>query len=67
METDPAFGGFRLKIWCCVANFHFVFASSLSRRAVISDSEARVNPHMGLPTFLLCDQVAEFVEIDISA
>jgi hypothetical protein len=22
METDPAFGGFRFKIWCCIANFH---------------------------------------------
>src|SRR5437868_13823370 len=22
METDPAFGGLCLKIWCCVANFH---------------------------------------------
>src|SRR6266508_1923200 len=25
VETDPAFGGFCLKIWCCIANFHTFF------------------------------------------
>jgi hypothetical protein len=44
-----------------------VFASPSFSKALISDSKAKVNLHMELPTFLLRDQVAEFVEIDVPA
>jgi hypothetical protein len=55
METDPAFGGFRRKIWCYIANFHTFFLRCCTTEKSFSSSVAKVNTGVAMPTSLLRD------------
>jgi hypothetical protein len=51
MKAHPPISGFRLKIRCCIANFHLFFLIYFTAEKVFPNSEAKVNISMLMPPF----------------
>jgi hypothetical protein len=67
METYLALGCFRLKVRCCIANFH-TFSSTVVLRLRLSQVPKQKSIlTLVLPRFLLRDQFTEFIEVDVAA